>query len=180
MDVPSRSEFVEKTAYAVTYAVSATVVVTVLLAVLSLLLGYGLYGVKFGQFVVGWVLFGYAVFQLRPKAAWKQDWEAEKTASERLDRAEQTETEAEASDREKAEEAARILNPFSSGGRISNREDRFGDVESESFSALVATLPPASLVPVDRDERPTEGLLIALTALCILAFSFALEFGLGV
>lgn len=35
--------------------------------------GWGLLGVKYGLFLVGWLVFGYGALQLRPRAAWKDD-----------------------------------------------------------------------------------------------------------
>lgn len=180
MEPFSRRRVLGKTAYAVTYAVAATAAVTAALGVASVALGAGLSGVKVGQFVVGWLLFGWAAISLRPKAAWKRDWEAEETASERIERA--TETEDDADDREKAEESARMLDPFSDRRprRSGNREDDIGEEREWSVRNAVGRLPPASLVALPEADRPREAVCHALTAVCVLGVSFALEAVLGV
>lgn len=180
MEPFSRQRVLGKTAYALTYAVAGTVAVTAVLGVASFALGAGLGGVKVGQFVVGWLLFGWAALGLRPKAAWKRDWEAEETASERIERA--TETEDDADDREKAEESARMLDPFSDRRprRSGNREDDLGAAGEWSFRAVVGRLPPASLVSLPAADRPREAVCHGLTAVCVLGVSFALEAVLGV
>lgn len=180
MDPFSRRRVLGKTAYAVTYAVAGTAAVTAVVGVASFALGAGLSGVKVGQFVVGWLLFGWAALGLRPKAAWKRDWEAEETASERIERA--TETEEDADDREKAEESARMLDPFSDRRprRSGNREDDLGTEGEWSFRDVVGRLPPASLVSLTATDRPREAVCHGLTAVCVLGVSFALEAVLGV
>lgn len=179
MSVFGRERFVGRVAYVATYAVAFTVVFSAVVAAVSLLLGLTLSTVKFAQFVLGWLLFGFAALKLRPKAAWKRDWEAEKTTSERVDRGEDEDDEE--SEREKIEETARFLNPFTRGRstRTSDPQSDFGDPDDGRFRRLVDALPPASVWPIPRSARPRDGVVFAATALCMLFVSFVLEAAFG-
>jgi hypothetical protein len=55
------------------YAVAFVAVLVVLAAIVSVPLGWGLVGVKFALFFVGFFVFGISVFQLRPTPPWKDD-----------------------------------------------------------------------------------------------------------
>jgi hypothetical protein len=57
----------------VAYAVTATAVAIVASGVPSLALGWGLVGVKFALFFVGFAMMGFATFKLRPTPPWKDD-----------------------------------------------------------------------------------------------------------
>jgi len=181
MSVFGRERFVGRVAYVVTYAAAFTAVFSVGLAVVSLLVGLSLSTVKFGQFVLGWLLFGYAALKLRPRAAWKEDWEADRTTEERLNRGDPDDDEEE-SEREKAEETARFMNPFTRGSskRTSDPQTRSDENGDSRFRSLVDSLPPASLWPIPRSARPRDGVVFAATAVFMLFVSFVLEavFGL--
>lgn len=56
---------------ALAYAVVLTSIVFVLASAVSYPLGLGLLGTKWIMFFVGFALFGYATFQLRPTPPWK-------------------------------------------------------------------------------------------------------------
>jgi hypothetical protein len=57
----------------VVYAVTVTAVAVVVSAVPSFALGWGLVGVKFALFFVGFGMLGYATFKLRPTPPWKNE-----------------------------------------------------------------------------------------------------------
>ncbi len=57
----------------VAYAVTATAVAVLASGVPSVALGWGLVGVKFALFFVGFALMGFATFKLRPTPPWKDD-----------------------------------------------------------------------------------------------------------
>jgi hypothetical protein len=56
---------------ALVYAVAFVTVLVALAAVVSVPLGWGLVGVKFALFFVGFFLFGLSALQLRPTPPWK-------------------------------------------------------------------------------------------------------------
>lgn len=58
---------------AAVYAVVLVAVVVGASAVVSLPVGWGLVGVKYVLFVLGFFLFGVSTFQLRPRPPWKDD-----------------------------------------------------------------------------------------------------------
>ena len=58
---------------AIVYAVVVTAIVSIISIVVSFVLGWGLVGVKFTLFVVGFGLFGVSTFKLRPTAPWKEE-----------------------------------------------------------------------------------------------------------
>lgn len=58
---------------ALVYAVAFVAVLVVLAAVVSVPIGWGLVGVKFALFFVGFFLFGLSALQLRPTPPWKDD-----------------------------------------------------------------------------------------------------------
>jgi hypothetical protein len=66
-------QFTLKLLDVVVYAVAVTAVAMVVTGVPSLALGWGLVGVKFALFFVGFGMLGYATFKLRPKPPWKDD-----------------------------------------------------------------------------------------------------------
>ncbi|MGB9986983.1 DUF7555 family protein [Salarchaeum japonicum] len=181
-----RRRWLGKTAYTVTYAVVAALGVSLALAAVSALYDAGASGVKFGQFVVGWLLLGYAAIKLRPTAAWKRDSESDQATSARVEQtADPAAEDDERSDREKAAAAASVLNPFAStDGRVGadrSGPDDFGEAErGGTVARYVARLPPASLVPLHPDDRPRAGVTVGATALCLLAVSFLIEVALGV
>jgi hypothetical protein len=58
---------------AIVYAVVVTAIVGIGSTAISFVLGWGLVGVKFILFVIGFVLFGAATFKLRPTAPWREE-----------------------------------------------------------------------------------------------------------
>ncbi|GAA0649759.1 DUF7555 family protein [Salarchaeum japonicum] len=182
----TRRRWLGKTAYVVTYAAAGAFCVSLVLAAVSALYSAGASGVKFGQFVLGWLLLGYAAIKLRPTAAWKRDTESDEATSARVERTADPVEDDERSDREKAAAAASVLNPFASAdGRVGadrSGPDNFGEEEAESgtFARYVARLPPAALVPLHPNDRPRDGVTVAATAVCLLVVSFALEVAFGV
>jgi len=68
---------------ALVYAIVVTGVAFVIGAVVSFPLGGGLLGIKYFLFLVGFVLFGYGAFQLRPSRAWKVDKSGDEIEIER-------------------------------------------------------------------------------------------------
>jgi len=64
----------------VVYALAVTAVVFLASFAVSLVFGSGWLGVELLMFVVGWLLFGYGTFQLRPRPPWK----TEKTADGKI------------------------------------------------------------------------------------------------
>lgn len=103
-----------------------------LLSVLGFPFGWGLVGVKFGLFLIGWLVFGFGTLQLRPRAAWKDDEETVTAPSE------------------------------------------------TRFQALVQSIPPARLLPLEPGERLSTALRIFLGGVLMLATSFAMEVAFGV
>lgn len=62
-----------RTLDAVTYAAAVTVLVVVPSGLLSFAVSLGWLGVKWVLFLLGWVVFGYATFTLRPTPPWRHD-----------------------------------------------------------------------------------------------------------
>lgn len=184
----ARGRWLGKAAYIVTYAAVGTLGVSIALAAVSALYSAGASGVKFGQFVAGWLVLGYAALKLRPTAAWKRETESDEATSARVQQtADPVDEDDERSDREKATDAANVLNPFTGGGRRSRVDangrgpDDFGEEErGGTVARLAARLPPASLVPLQPADRPGAGVTAGATALCLLAVSFVLEVSFGV
>jgi hypothetical protein len=68
-DAPRRLQALD----AVAYAITLTAVIFVATTAVSLAAGAGLVGTKYALFFIGFGLFGYATFRLRPKSAWKRE-----------------------------------------------------------------------------------------------------------
>lgn len=68
---------------ALVYAIVVTGVAFAIGGVVSFPLGGGLLGIKYFLFLVGFVLFGYGAFQLRPSRAWNVDKSGDEIEIER-------------------------------------------------------------------------------------------------
>lgn len=143
---------------AVTYALLAAVLATGVAALVSLPLGFGLVGVKYALFYLGFLVFAIAVVVSWPGSAW-QDVDLSFGLLTR-------------GPSEDDEPTVPWVDTAPSG--------RSGEPEQTPFQATVQAVPPARLVPAPPSDRLPTGLRLFLAALAIHATSLALETVFGV
>ena len=69
---------------AVVYGVVVVAAVVVVSAVISVPIGWGLVGVKYALFFLGFFLFGFSAFRLRPTPPWKDSEDPERREESRF------------------------------------------------------------------------------------------------
>lgn len=137
---------------AVTYALTAAALATLVSALVSYPLGYGLVGVKFGLFYIGFLVFAVAIVVSWPGSAWKNP----NLSFDVLFRSgDDEETVVPWVDTEPSEQS--------------------GEPEQTPFQALVQRLPPARFLPATPGRRLPTGFRLFLAAIAIHLTSFVLE-----
>lgn len=143
---------------AVTYAALSAVVATIVSAAITIPLGYGLWGVMYGLFLLALFTFGFASVASWPSSAWRSP----NLSFDILFRSgdEDDETVVPWVDTEPSAE---------SGGR-----------DQTAFEALVQRLPPARFLPARPADRLPTWVRLYLSSFAIAAVSYWLNIGVGV
>lgn len=146
--------------YAAGYAAGVTLVFGGLSAVVGLFVGLPFVGAKYGLFFVGWLAFGYGTFTLLPRPPWRDgNGRGEDGLGESL---------------------PSLSSPPSGPDPDSPTGTVVGGGDQTRFQAFVASLPPASLVPITVDERLATSIHVFVASLAMLLTSFLLEAVFGV
>lgn len=147
---------------AVTYALAVAAITTIVSALVSFPLGYGLVGVKYGLFYLGFVVFLLAIVVSWPGSAWKAvdlSFDLIMPAPGR------------GSDRDDEPEVPWVdMEP----------SGQSGTANQTVFQAFVQQLPPARFLPAHPADRLPDGLRLFLAAFAVHGTSFALEVVFGV
>lgn len=139
---------------AVTYAATAVVITFLFGALVSFPLGYGLVGVKYALFYLGFAAFAIAIVVSWPGSAWKRPSLSFDLLS--FDgRSNDDETTVPWVDTDPGDES--------------------GTTDQTPYQALVQRLPPARFVPVRPADRVPTGLRLFLAAFAIHGTSFVME-----
>lgn len=143
----------------VTYAVAGAALAFVVTGVVSFVAGYGVTGIKWGLFYVGWLVFGYAAIRLFP-ASLHEDQSLP---------GEDPKSSAWLTFGGQAAEDAPIKRSSKEA------EKTFASTDETPFQRLVQRLPPARFVPIRKAERFPVGVKTLALSLAILGTSLAME-----
>lgn len=143
----------------VTYAVAGAALAFVVTGVVSFVAGYGLTGIKWGLFYLGWLVFGYAAIRLFP-ASLHEDQSLP---------GEDPKSSAWLTFGGQAAEEAPVQRSSTEA------EKTFASTDETKFQRLVQRLPPARFVPLRKAERFPIGVKTLAMSLAILGTSLAME-----
>lgn len=152
-------QFIGAALDAVTYAATAAVITFLFAALVSFPLGYGLVGVKFGLFYLGFAAWAIAIVVSWPGSAWKRP----NLSFDLLSLGGNTDDD---------ETTVPWVDTDPSG--------ESGEPDQTPYQALVQSLPPARFVPVRPSYRVPTGIRLFLAAFTIHATSFVMETVFGI
>ncbi|MFT4889530.1 MAG: hypothetical protein ACI9YT_000440 [Halobacteriales archaeon] len=148
----------------VTYAGAGTALTFVVMGIVSLVGGYGIKGVKWGLFYLGWIMFGYGSIRVFPTSIHKTQSLPGDDAS--------TSGWMSFSDKLPSDDSASIDE--------SEADRQFASTDETKFQRLVQELPPARFARIRKSERFPTGAKIMVLSLAVLGASLAMEIVFGV
>ncbi|HKL30149.1 MAG TPA: hypothetical protein VJ898_12905 [Natrialbaceae archaeon] len=149
----------------VTYAIAGTALAVVVVGVVSFAAGFGLKGIKWGLFYLGWLMFGYSAILVFPASLHENQSLPGEDA--------------------KKSTGVGLLSGGMSGGEAesmdsSESEKTFASTDETKFQAIVQELPPARFARVRKGERFPAGLKLMALSFAVLGTSLAMELVLHV